>query len=395
MKSFRENGLKKQIVHRKKRARIRDSDSDSEGISVADTSYKNRFSVLRDMRDPTIHDRDVNKHADQANENNGEPKPPPIFIPGVKSITEFSALLQAEVQNGDYTHKTIDNSGQIKIMAKNVETYRKITRQLDTAGASYHTYQLKQQRAYRAVIRSLHPSTPPEEIKGAIEQRGHQVRNVTNIRHGKTKEPLPLFFVDLEPNTNNKDIFKLDLLLNAKVQIEPPRKNKTIVQCIRCQMYGHTKTYCRRPFRCVKCGDNHSTFSCTKNREIPAKCALCDGDHPANYKGCRIYQDILQNRDSSTQKPHWYRPQMTHENTLEERQIHRTLSHNPLTSGNTQSYAQATSSNREQDFNNNTDISAVIEKSFTEFKAVLMQQNELLNTLLKLLTTVLTKFSEK
>jgi hypothetical protein len=54
-----------------------------------------------------------------------------------------------------------------------------------------------------------------------------------------TKESLNLFFVDLEPATNNKEIFKLARLQNKTIAIELPRKAKGIPQCMRCQQYGH------------------------------------------------------------------------------------------------------------------------------------------------------------
>ena len=53
-------------------------------------------------------------------------------------------------------------------MAKDFESYRKIVRKLDEEGVPYHMYQLKQQRAYRVVIRSLNPSNLLAEVKGAI-----------------------------------------------------------------------------------------------------------------------------------------------------------------------------------------------------------------------------------
>ena len=102
----------------------------------------------------------------------------------------------------------------------------KIGRKLNEKGASYHTCQLQQQRAYKVFIRFLHSSNLPAEVKEAIEKHEHQVRNVVNVRHWESKVPLPpLFFVDLESNQNNKDICKLDRLLNAKIQIELPKKN--------------------------------------------------------------------------------------------------------------------------------------------------------------------------
>ena len=120
----------------------------------------------------------------------------------------------------------------------------------------------------------------------------HKVRNVLNIRHRATKYPLPLYFVDLEPQDNNKSIYDLQLLCNMKIVVEPPRKKNHIVQCTRCQSYGHTKTYCSRPFACVNCGGEHKTTLCTKDPAALAMCPLCGGDHPASYKGCTLFKNI-------------------------------------------------------------------------------------------------------
>ena len=71
-----------------------------------------------------------------------------------------------------------------------------------------------------------------------------------------------------------------------------------IVQCKRCQNDGHTRNQCTQQFRCVKCAGTHDYRSCAKKKENgnPAKCALCDGAHPANFTGCRVYLDIVSKR---------------------------------------------------------------------------------------------------
>lgn len=36
-----------------------------------------------------------------------------------------------------------------------------------------------------------------------------------------------------------------------------------------------------------------NTIDCPKkDRKTPAKCCLCLGDHPANYKGCQVFLEI-------------------------------------------------------------------------------------------------------
>ena len=144
------------------------------------------------------------------------------------------------------------------------------------------------------VLRNLHHSIPPNEIQAELETLGHKVRNVLNICHRVTKEPLPLYFVDLWPQDNNKSIYDLQFLCNMKITVEAPRKKNHIVQCTRCQSYGHTKFYCSRPYVCVNFGGEHNTTMCTKDPTAPTTCALCGGEHPASYKGCVIYKNLQQ-----------------------------------------------------------------------------------------------------
>jgi len=118
-----------------------------------------------------------------------------------------------------------------------------------------------------------------------------------NIKHKQAKDPLSLLFVDLESQANKKEIFNLQFLGNTKIIIEAPHKNRNIV---RCQAYGHSKTYCTRPYQCVKCGGQHNSKVCTKPRHNPARCALCGEDHPANYKGCTVYRNLVATRSNQT-----------------------------------------------------------------------------------------------
>ena len=162
----------------------------------------------------------------------------------------------------------------------------------------HQTYQLTQERAYRIVIRYLHHSIPTEDIKEELRTHGQSARNITNIRHRVSKEPLPMSFVDLEPQVNKKEIYKLEFLQNTKIRVEEPRNKNSIIQCTRCQDYGHS--YCRKPFNCVKCGQPHNSQACTKPKVSPATCALCGGSHPASYKSCTVYHDLKARRQPQT-----------------------------------------------------------------------------------------------
>ena len=104
-----------------------------------------------------------------------------------------------------------------------------------------------------------------------------------------------MFYVNLEPKANNKDIYKCSKNFNSIVKFEPPKKKREIPQCTKCQRYGHTKSYCHHSPRCVKCTGNHKTSDCSRNtRSKEVQCTLCNGNHPANYKGCTVYKELQQ-----------------------------------------------------------------------------------------------------
>lgn len=145
------------------------------------------------------------------------------------------------------------------------------------------------------MIRHLHHSVDHSEIKTALGELGYEVRNVVNIRHWKTKDPLPLFFVDMEPNVNNKSIYEIESLLHTRIQVEAPRPRSDPIQCERCQRYGYTKAYCTLPFVCVKCGSNHDSRDYAKLKEVTPKCGNCSDDHTANYRGCSEYKTYAKN----------------------------------------------------------------------------------------------------
>ena len=54
-----------------------------------------------------------------------------------------------------------------------------------------------------------------------------------------------MFFVDLDPNPINKAIYEIKYINPTVIKIEPPRRTNDLMQCHRCQQFGHTKAYCK------------------------------------------------------------------------------------------------------------------------------------------------------
>ncbi|KAF0707143.1 Uncharacterized protein FWK35_00035132, partial [Aphis craccivora] len=60
-------------------------------------------------------------------------------------------------------------------------------------------------------------------------------------------------------------------------------------QCFACQGFGHSSAHCKHQPKCVKCGNDHATKSCTKTPDQPPKCCNCNGEHTANYRQCPAF----------------------------------------------------------------------------------------------------------
>jgi len=120
----------------------------------------------------------------------------------------------------------------------------------------------------------MHHSTDTSFIKQELSIKGFVTRNIMPVTHKSTNTPLPTFFVDIEPSPTNSDIFKLTSLCYTKIKVEIPQAKKVILQCHRCQTYGHTRGYCNHSPRFVRCGEHHESTTCTKDHSSPAKYAL-------------------------------------------------------------------------------------------------------------------------
>nr|CAI5846180.1 unnamed protein product [Callosobruchus analis] len=56
-------------------------------------------------------------------------------------------------------------------------------------------------------------------------------------------------------------------ILNTKILWERRQSERPIIQCHRCQRWGHATSNCQRQPRCLKCAASHLTNECLKTRE--------------------------------------------------------------------------------------------------------------------------------
>lgn len=219
------------------------------------------------------------------------PRPPPLFIHGVQKIKPLIIEVEKLIEKR-YTLKTLAEF-KVRMQVENKEDYKKVFEMLKEKKTEFHSFQLKDERCFRVIIKNLHQATETEEIVEALKEVGHTVMNVSPVRSKRTGNDLPMFYINLKPQDNNKEVYDINRLLSTVVIVEPIRSHKEIPQCVQCQRFGHTQKYCHLGARCVKCTEAHMTENCPrKTRDTPVKCTNCGGEHPANYKGCIVYQNL-------------------------------------------------------------------------------------------------------
>ncbi|KAF0721928.1 Uncharacterized protein FWK35_00038499 [Aphis craccivora] len=122
--------------------------------------------------------------------------PPSIFIEAQLNYNELCLKLTELTNASSFNCKSTTKG--VKIQTFSSDSYRSVIKYLKEESASFHTFQSKENKPYRIVIRNLHPTTDLNYISKELSKLGFQVKNITNVLYKSTKTPLTLFFVDLE-----------------------------------------------------------------------------------------------------------------------------------------------------------------------------------------------------
>lgn len=224
--------------------------------------------------------------------------PPPIIVKGIQEFNKLKSLTQHPESNE--CKFTSYNNNVWKINTTSSDSYRLVTGELNKNEVQWHTYENKIVRPTKVMVRGLHPSCDEKEIVEYLAEKGFKITDAKNILKKEsetndqgeriiTKRNLPLFMLTFDSEEKLDNIYSIKSILGIIVKLEPIRKNAyTLIQCKRCQAFGHTKTYCHSNPACVKCAGKHLTQDCTLTSEQKPKCVNCKEDHPASYRGCII-----------------------------------------------------------------------------------------------------------
>lgn len=260
------------------------------------TLTANRFSPIAPI------DNSVSAAADQtdvAESDTTTPKKYKIPPVCVKNFATHKALITyiSQITKSFVVTPRRDFS---RVQLEEIADYRALTSALEEDSIEHYTFSEARPKTQRFVLRGLPSNADPAEIREELEWLGIPTRSVTQLhRHiatGNTEgrktlgDKLPLYTVALavrQPGTKPVDLTGLVRLQNCVVTVEAPRDSTPKApMCFRCQHIGHVSEFCRRQARCVSCGQDHASNTCTVPMTVKATCANCGGEHPANYRGC-------------------------------------------------------------------------------------------------------------
>ncbi|KAK9721117.1 hypothetical protein QE152_g21706 [Popillia japonica] len=165
----------------------------------------------------------------------------------------------------------------------------------------FYTYTPRAEKTMAFLIKGLHYECETEDVKNELVELNFKVLSVVKFKNTK----LPIYMITVPKTVNLKLLqTKVRYLQNTRVYFEAHFSKREVIQCKKCQAWGHATSNCfLNVSRCVKCADEHRSFECKKERDIPARCCNCRGDHPASSMECPAYKKALDERNRRSRKP--------------------------------------------------------------------------------------------
>lgn len=272
---------------KKKRPRREEEPSDKTTIST-----QNRYQVFTDNEDdlemdntdpqPLTNDDVTNTQTKTKKADIPKPQTAKVTPLIIREKTKWTEISKIMTNKGiSYTKAKLVKAG-IQVTPATENDYRQTYKLLQTLKIQFYTYTLNADKTIKVVLRGVIQEVTDEDVKTDLTDKGFEVLKVVRMK-GKTG-PAPLVLVEVPREYNS--IYKITRCCNLTITTEKPNARPGIVQCHRCQLFGHVQRHCHSNYRCLKCGESHSTHECTKPKTTDAKCANCGQNHVSSSPNC-------------------------------------------------------------------------------------------------------------
>lgn len=257
---------------------------------------KNTYAALNDDDDgssPIDNSRIIEKPK--------EMKPPVIILhTELTNPKDTFTKIQSWADKPVY-FKTIDDVRHV--YAANKKDFYTIQEKFGEINFKFQTFKPRDEIPKKMILKGIDKIFSAEDILEDLKTQLDaviDVKQLTKTTDTGAKIPLNVFLVYFTYDTRLSVAKKvLRYCCFQKINLDYFRKStdRKFVQCYNCQGHGHQCGTCKLEFKCVKCTDKHGPGACMKKREDKnAVCVNCNGNHPANYRGCPKAQEYLNRR---------------------------------------------------------------------------------------------------
>jgi hypothetical protein len=267
--------------------------SNPTGDAKSNVMTQNRYDALSDHEDTDLaENEDPHMEEDilssEEVEVNDE-KPPPIVLHGKYEYKKLLAFCK-EGTTQDVCLKFTKNN--TIIITQSVQDFNILKEGLKTSKKTqWHTYATKGERTHGFVIYGLDNSPAEADVKQDLEEKGINCKYVYKMKNTNS----PLYVVITDNKTTLRDLeSKAKTVEFVIVKWKKLINSRKIIQCHKCQVWGHAASNCHANPKCLKCAKDHLTSDCTLKKEVPEdqkllKCANCGQGHLANSTSCDVY----------------------------------------------------------------------------------------------------------
>lgn len=220
---------------------------------------------------------------------------PPVIVLRNGSVAEALSVVRSVLGHRNF----VINGAHIQTFTS--DDHKKLCNSLKV---DFHTYPTLEEKSMQLVLCRLCASTTKEDILSEFDflELTEQILSVSKFStDGSTrnKKDLPMWRIQLQPNADYMRLLKTTNFLNQKVRFEQILNRRT-PQCINCRAFGHSAAHCSREYRCIKCVGSHAPNECPKTADMQPVCVNCrQTGHPANFRGCKVYTDLLKRKQEA------------------------------------------------------------------------------------------------
>jgi hypothetical protein len=226
-------------------------------------------------------------------------KPKPLVLEGVKDEAKANPLTIRKLleSHGDSISKTVSTkSGTILVFAHSGDEREALLKATLGNGLTLRPTKERTISANAgtfAVITGIHPSLEDKDITDEV---GRPCKRILSAKLGGA--PTWKVKVTCESAADRKKLTEIGVGIGfQRYKVAEFKHQRSVLQCYRCQTFGHVASACSNEEKCRNCGESHNSKDCTTDTPV---CANCSGPHAASDHVCPALDKEKTKREVAT-----------------------------------------------------------------------------------------------